>query len=79
MDAKLTGHVLVNARGQLLTHKRWWQSKDTTGGWVWSDEEISQIVAESSNWEHKPVYKQAAYLNREDGKTVIYGNLERVS
>lgn len=78
-QAKLTGYVVLNRERKLLTRKKFWMKDDMTGGWIWSEDEIAQIVKESKEWEIKPAYKKAAYLNKQDGGTVIYGTEEVLS
>ena len=74
--AKLTGYILINENGKRLNHNRWWLTDSE--GWIWKSQDIEKILAECGNWEFKPVYKQAAYLDKETGQTVAQGEPEKL-
>ena len=78
IDVKLKGYVLVDDTDRLLRRKQVWATREITRGWIWTEAEILIIrtIADNEGWEHPPVYKQAAYLNRVDGLTYINGEKE---
>lgn len=78
-NEKLSGFVLVSRGDKLLTRQKVWMDASMTGGWIWSEEEIKQIVKDAKQWESKPMYKRAAYLNKENGQTVIFGKTENMT
>lgn len=77
-DIKLAGHILRNKDGLLMTRKKLWKDADETGGWIWSNTEIRQIIRESVDWDFPPTHKQVAFLSRRTGLTVITGPLEKI-
>lgn len=84
IDVKLKGWVLVNSQDQLLRRKKVWGTREETRGWIWSDQEVEIIMSDytQGQWKQegleRPVYKQAAWLNRVDGQTYLNGDLEKL-
>lgn len=79
-DEKLNGYVLIDDKDRLLRRKLVWADRSVTKGWIFPESEINTIraIAEREGWEHPPVYRHAAYLNKNDGQTYLIGEKEKL-
>lgn len=63
----MEGYILLDQNGARLTHGRWWFVGGQ--GWVWSGDEVAQILESCREWNIKPAFVQCARLS-DDRQTV---------
>ena len=60
----IKGYVIFNENGRKLCRDLYWASKEYPG-WVFSKEELKEILQKSSSWKIKPVAYQPAISHPE--------------
>jgi len=66
----MSGYIILNEKGNRLTKGKSFGAGD---GWVWSEAEKDEILANCFDWQFKPVAVQQAYLNRHNMSVVVIG------
>ena len=70
-------YIILNEDGHRLTHNKFWYDGE---GWVWTKQEVDDIIRECGGWEFKPVSVQEAILEHSGSAAfvVTYGKPIRI-
>lgn len=66
----MSGYIILNSKGDRLTQGKWFGAGN---GWVWSEEEKNEILANCANWQCKPFAIQEARLSQDGSGVEVIG------
>jgi hypothetical protein len=72
----MDGYIFIDHKGNRLTHAKWWFDGQ---GWVWTEQEKDEILAECSMWKRKPAFIQKARVYDDYTMVETIGGKEKVT